>query len=132
MPSFDFGQKISAQPSLFDSELTAQSNGASIDVSGFEGVAVATHVGGGTISDISATPLTLTFFEADEDNFSEASQIDSKYVVKNPSINAHNSVFVASIKPTKRYVWAQVSEPNDGNVQISTIGVLGYAAETPT
>ncbi len=130
--SFDFGQSIGAEPLIAPDTYTAAENSVAVDTSDFEGVAVVTQVGAGTITDISATPLELKFFEGDSNVFGEATELESKYVITNPAINSLNASFVASVKSNKRYLFAQLQAPANGNAKLAVGAILGYADNVPT
>lgn len=132
MAHFDLGQKLGAALGLVDASHSAEQETGAIDISGYEGVAVLTQIGAQTTVDLAVNPLELKFFEGDSTTFSEATEVPANRVVNNPSINAEQSAFVASVVPSKRYLFVQIPAPNAGSVELAVSGVLGYAADVPT
>jgi len=132
MASFDFGQTIAAARMHWDSEHDSEEEGSSVDTKGYEGVAVVTNVGEETSVDLSTDSMSITFYECETDDFSSASEVDSGRVITNPDIDDENEIFVASVVPSKRYLWAQLPAPDSGSVEIAVQAILGHSVKIPT
>ncbi len=129
--SFDFGQKIGSAPLIAPDTYTAAENSVAVDTSDFEGVAVVAQVGAVTVTDIAATPLELKYFEGDDTTFGNATEVDAKYVIKNPEINSADACFVASVKTNKRYLFVQLQAPDNGGATLAVSAALGYPDNMP-
>lgn len=132
MAHFDLGQTLSAGINLYDSAHAASANGVAVDTQGFEGVAVISTVGDDTTVDLTTDSMTLAFYESDDDTFGNATEVPASRVVDNPAINAPQSSFIASVVPSKRYLFVQVPAPASGSVEIAVSTILGYATDVPT
>lgn len=132
MAHFDLGQKLDSAINYLAASHSASANGVAADTQGFEGVAVNTVVGDQTTVNLADNPLNLVFFESDDTTFGNATAVPANRVIKNPEINAAQASFVASVVPSKRYLFVQVPAPSAGNVEIAVSTILGYAYESPT
>jgi hypothetical protein len=129
MASFDFANK-SAYTFVQASTITANATVSALDTQGYEGVAYVASVATSNLS--GSNPLSLSFLEGDDTNISNATAIPAERVITNPSINASNTAFTASVVPFKRYLFAtcNISAPVSANVHF--VGALGYPHSSPT
>jgi hypothetical protein len=129
MASFDFGN-VSAYKFAFAGNVTANVNTATVDTQGFEGVAFVTSV---ATSDLNAVtnPISVTFFESELSNGASATAVDAKFVDAQP-LTASNTAFWASVKPSKRYVFARYIISASVTANVHAIGALGFPANAPT
>lgn len=132
MAHFDLGQTISSGFNYLAASHSASADSTAVDTQGFEGVAVNTVTGAQTTVDLATDPLALKFFEGDSDTFGEAAEVPASRVVTNPAINAENTAFVASVVPSKRYLFVQIPAPDSGSVEIAVSTILGIATDMPT
>jgi hypothetical protein len=129
MASFDLGS-ITAYKFAFADEVTANVNTGTVDTQGFEGVAIVTSVGTSNIN-AETNPISVTFFESNLSNGSDATAVDAKFVDAQ-AITASNTAFWASVKPAKRYVFARYIISAAVGANVHTIGSLGFAQAAPT
>jgi hypothetical protein len=133
MSSFDFGS-VSAYKFALDTRVQSNTNAnsAAIDTQGFEGVAVVTAVGASTLNAELDLTLGLEFFEGEDTNVSNATALDAKFIVSNPTIAESNIAYWASVKPYKRYLFAKYVPTTNADANIVSIGALGFPHEAPT
>lgn len=133
MASFDFGS-VSAYKFALDTrvENNANANSAAIDTQGFEGVAVVTAVGASTLNAEIDLTLGLEFLEGNDTNISNATALNAKFIVSNPTIATSNIAYWASVKPSKRYLFAKYVPTTNADANIVSIGALGFAHNAPT
>lgn len=129
MSSFDFGS-VSAYKFAFADEVTANVNTNPIDTQGFEGLAWLTSVGASNIN-AETNPLSVTFFESDLSNGASASAIADKFV-NAQALTASNTAFWASVKPSKRYVFARYLISAAVGANVHAVGALGFPSNAPT
>ena len=131
MASFDFGS-VSDYKFALASDVTANTNAASVDTAGFEGVAFVTSVGTSNLNADAGRTISVSFLESDTDNISNAVAVDAGRVVSNDVVNASNTAFQASVVPTKRYLFGQLTISADLTANVHCIGALGYPHTAPT
>ena len=131
MASFDFGS-VSDYKFALASDVTANTNTASVDTAGFEGVAFVTSVGTSNLNADAGRTISVSFLESDTDNISNAVAVDAGRVVSNDAVNASNTAFQASVVPTKRYLFGQLTISADLTANVHCIGALGYPHTAPT
>jgi len=132
MAHFDLGQTLSTGINYLAADHAASANGVAVDTAGFEGVAVNTIVGDDTTVDLTSDAMTLKFFESDDDTFGNATEVPAGRVISNPAINAPQTAFIASVVPSKRYLFVQVPAPDSGEVEIAVSTLLGDPVDVPT
>ena len=109
--SFDIGRTVDVSLMLEpDNYSTGEqhNNTEGVDMQDAGSVAVVAMTG--SAGDLANNAESLTFLESDTNSFSDAADLDSRYVVDNPDLNAQDSVFIATIKTNKRYLFVQTSE----------------------
>ena len=126
MSSFDFGG-ISAYKFGLAVDTSANVNSVAIDTAGFEGVAIVGVSGDGTLS--STNKFSFSFVESDDTNISNASAVAEADAL---AIVATNSAVWASVRPIKRYVFAQLVAEGSASANIAVLGALGYPHNAPT
>ena len=133
MASFDFGS-VSAYKIALDARVqnNTNANSAAIDTPGYEGVAVVTAVGASTLNAETSLTLGLEFFEGNDTNISNATALDAKFVVSNPTVATSNIAYWASVKPSKRYLFAKYVPTTNADANIVSIGALGFPHNAPT
>lgn len=130
MSSFDFGAKVAFDWAL-SSNITANTNTGAIDTQGFEGVSVVSVVGvTENISNVSA--ITLNFKEGNDTNIANATDVALSNVISNPPIEGSNVAVHASVRTTKRYLFAEYVVPANGSAIVGCAGALGYPHNSPT
>jgi len=130
MASFDFGS-VTAFKFAASGTITANTNTGAIDTAGFEGVALVS-VAGVTANINVAAPVTINFLEGNDTNIANATNVPASSIGVNPPITASNVAVHASVRPTKRYLFAQYIVPANGSVVLGSAGALGYPNNAPT
>lgn len=132
MSSFDFGA-VSAYRYAGANAVAANTNADSIaiDTQGFEGVAVVSAIGASTLDPETSLTVSRVFLEGDDTNVSNASALDSSFVVTNPVLGASNVAVKASVKTNKRYLFVRYVPTTNATANITTIGALGFPHEAP-
>lgn len=131
MASFDFGS-VSDYKFALATDVTANTNSASIDTAGFEGFAFVTSVGTSNLNADAGQTIAVSFLESDTDNISNAVAVDAGRVVSNDVVNASNTAFQASVIPNKRYVFGQLIISAALSANVHCIGALGFPHSAPT
>jgi len=131
MASFDFGSVTDYKFALA-SDVTANTNSAGIDTAGFEGVAFVTSVGTSNLNADAGRTISVSFLESADTNISNATAVDSGRVVSNDVVNASNTAFQASVVPTKRYLFGQLTISADLTANVHCVGALGFPHNAPT
>ena len=138
---FDFGQQSNVQfaLALTGGQTNANVNSAAIDTRGFSGVGVALIAGpaGAATSTLNTgNALALAFREGDTTAIGASTALSAGNLIKSENATALNSVAYYSIRPTKRYVFAEVYKTNAAtnftNVNVAVVGVLGFPHTAPT
>lgn len=130
MASFDFGS-VSAYKFALNANVTANTNTAAIDTQGFEGVAVVSTVGAVANVNANAT-ITVAFREGNDTNVANSTVLAAGNIISNGAISAANTVVWASVRPTKRYLYATYIVGTNLSANIATTGALGYPNNAPT
>jgi hypothetical protein len=133
MASFDFG-KISAYKLAHYGVVgsNTNTNTGAIDTKGFEGVAFVSVVGAGNLNAEADLSISVELSEGDDTNVSNATAILAKYVIDNPLLGASNIAVSASVKPSKRYLFAKYVPTTNASANIATVGALGFPHNAPT
>jgi len=133
MASFDFGSISAytvAQFGVVGSN--TNTNTGAVDTQGYEGVAVVHAVGAGNLNAEADLSVSVLFFEGDDTNISNASALPSNYIISNPVLGASNVAVWASVKPSKRYLFAKYVPTTNASANIATVGALGFPHKAPT
>lgn len=135
MSSFDFGQTIKsatlvpAQAWDGGTALTT-TDALAFDTQGAEGIAVLVNFGAIT----AGVDITMKFYEGDANDFTvaEASELDSKYIIKSPAMDdTANASYLHSIKTNKRYLKVQVSRAGTVAAALSVAAIGGHLTNSP-
>lgn len=130
MASFDLGSLLGAKPAIVPVAVTTSNvNSVAVDTSGFYAVAFISAVGS---SNTNATINAVNhFWESDDNTIGNATRLSTSRVISNPVLNASNATFVASVVPTKRYVFTELDPAATFTATVSVSAVL-LANEAPT
>lgn len=131
MASFDLGNVIKGTAAVVPQTAgVANINSVAVDTQGFESVAFVASVGtGNTNATINAV---MAFYESNDTTRANATALDAGRVIKNPTINASNASFTASVVPIKRYVFVEVDPAATFGSALSVTAILGNPHEAPT
>jgi hypothetical protein len=129
MASFDLGSLLGAKPAIGPvSVATSNVNSVAVDTSGFSAVAFVSAVGtGNTNATINAVHH---FWESDDATIGNATRLSSDRVISNPTLNASNSTFIASVVPTKRYVFTEL-DPSGAFTSLVCVTAVLKGNEAP-
>lgn len=131
MASFDLGNVIKGAPAIVPQTVGVTNiNSLAVDTAGFESVAFLATVGSGNTT--TTNSAILAFKESDDTNVANATAVASGRVVKNPTLNASNATFTASVVPVKRYVFAELDPSATFGSVVAVTAVLGNPLEAPT
>lgn len=130
MASFDLGSLLGAKPAIVPVAVTTTNvNSVAVDTSGFYAVAFVSAVGS---SNTNATINAVNhFWESDTTSIGDATRVPANRIVSNPTLNASNATFIASVVPTKRYVFTELDPAATFTATVSVSAVL-LANEAPT
>jgi hypothetical protein len=130
MASFDLGSLLGAKPAIVPVAVTTSNvNSVAVDTSGFYAVAFVSAVGS---SNTNATINAVNhFWESDDNTIGNATRLSTSRVISNPVLNASNATFIASVVPTKRYVFTELDPAATFTATVSVSAVL-LANEAPT
>lgn len=130
MASFDLGSLLGAKPAIVPVAVTTSNvNSVAVDTSGFYAVAFISAVGS---SNTNATINAVNhFWESDDNTIGNATRLSTSRVISNPVLNASNATFVASVVPSKRYVFTELDPAATFTATVSVSAVL-LANEAPT
>jgi hypothetical protein len=133
MASFDFGS-VSAYKLASYGEVGSNTNTdtGAIDTQGFEGVALVSVVGEGNLNAAADLSISVQFSEGDDTNVSNASALESNYIISNPILGESNVAVKASVKPYKRYLFAKYIPTTNATANIASVGALGFPHNAPT
>jgi hypothetical protein len=133
MASFDFGSVSAYKLASYGVVgSNTNTNTGAIDTQGFEGVALVSVVGAGNLNAAADLSISVQFSEGDDTNVSNASAIASNYIISNPVLGESNVAVKASIKPSKRYLFAKYIPTTNASANIASVGALGFPHEAPT
>jgi hypothetical protein len=131
MASFDLGNLIKGAPAIVPQTVgVANINSLAVDTQGFESVAFLASVGTGNTT--ATNSAIIKFYESDDTNVANATAVAAGRVVKNPTINASNATFTASVVPVKRYVFAELDPSATFGSAVSVTAILGNPNFAPT
>jgi hypothetical protein len=130
MASFDLGSLLGAKPAIVPVAVTTSNvNSVAVDTSGFYAVAFVSAVGS---SNTNATINAVNhFWESNDNTIGNATRLSTSRVISNPVLNASNATFIASVVPTKRYVFTELDPAATFTATVSVSAVL-LANEAPT
>jgi len=130
MASFDLGSLLGAKPAIVPATVTTSNvNSVAVDTSGFYSVAFVSSVGS---SNTNATINAVNhFFESDTTAIADATRVPANRIVSNPVLDASNATFIASVVPTKRYVFTELDPTATFTAPVCVLAVL-QANEAPT
>jgi len=134
MASFSLGQIIDAKRMISPTEEEGSGLGAidseTVDTQGAESFATITATG-----TVAGAAPSVQYYESNDSpvTIEDSNKVaDSNVIEERPEFaDTDNAVYVASIRPTKRYVRARVADREDDNIHISMVGVLGHLTERP-
>jgi hypothetical protein len=129
MASFDLGSLLAAKPAIVPvAATTTNINSVAVDTSGFSAVAFVSSVGS---SNTNATINAVHhFYEGDTNVRAAATAVPASRIISNPVLNASNATFIASVVPTKRYVFTELDPAATFTATVSVSAVL-LANEAP-
>lgn len=123
MASFDLGSVLGAARALNPVSVTeANVNTTAVDTSGFSSVAFVTAVGTGNTS--ATVNIVQHYWESNDTNIANGTRLSTNRVILNPLINDSNATFIASVVPTKRYVFAELAPSAAFTTLVSVTAVL--------
>jgi hypothetical protein len=133
MASFDLGS-ITAYKFALATAIASNTNAnsAAIDTQGFEGVAVVSAVAASTLNVAANLSVSVEFLESTDTNISNATAVAAGAVVTNPVLGASNTAYWASVRPTKRYLFAKYVPTTNATANVVSVGALGFAHNAPT
>jgi len=133
MSTFDFGSVSAytfAGSNAIDSNTNA--NSLAIDTQGYNGVAIVSAVAASTLNAETNLTVSLVFKEGDDTNISNATNLGSQYIVSNPTLEASNTAYWASVKVNKQYLFATYVPTTNATANVVTVGALGFPDTAPT
>lgn len=131
MALFDLGQQIKAIPAIPAVRVgTSNVNSLAVDTSGYYAIAFATSIGAGNTN--ATINATIGFWESDDNTIGNATAVATGRVITNPVLNDANATFIASVVPTKRYVFAELAPSAAFTSNVAILAIGGYPAEAPT
>ena len=134
MASFSLGQIIDAKRMISPTEEEGTTLGAldseTVDLQGAESVATITATG-----TVAGAAPSVQYYEDDDTpvTIEDGNKVDDDNVIEErPEFaDTDNAVYVATIRPTKRYLRARVADREDDNIHISMVAVLGHLTKRP-
>ena len=129
MALFDLGNRIKGAFGI-NQRVAAAVNTFAIDTLGYSSVSLVAQVGAGNTDATNSASLTL--WESNDTNVANATAVSAARIIENPTLNAANTAFTASLAPTKRYLFANVVPGATFTSNVSVVGILGDPTETPT
>jgi hypothetical protein len=131
MASFDLGNRIKGAPAIVPQTVGVTNiNSLGVDTSGFESVAFVATVGSGNTN--ATINAVMAFYESDSNSRAAAAAVPAGRIIENPTLNASNASFTASVVPTKRYVFVELDPAATFGSAASITAILGDARNNPT
>jgi hypothetical protein len=131
MASFDLGNQIKGAPAIVPQAVgVANVNSLAIDTAGFESIAFVATVGAGNTT--ATNSAVMFYWESNDNTIGNATRVDADRVIENPTLNAANATFTASVVPTKRFVFVELDPAASFGSAVSVTAILGDAHNTPT
>ena len=131
MASFDLGNKIKGAAALVPQTAgVANINSLAVDTQGFESVAFVATVGSGNTS--ATINAVMAFYESDDNTRANATALSASRIIENPTLNAANTTFTASVVPTKRYAFVELDPAATFGSAVSITAILGDPHNAPT
>lgn len=132
MASFDFGQQIKVvrmiSPVADDGDGAIESE--TVDLAGYEGVAVAFSVG-----TVTTAAANIIFYESADTpvTVADGNKVASDNLIVTPTMDANNNkVYQFSLRPTKRYLRAVIPDRSSDAIVTCVDAILGYPVKKPT
>jgi hypothetical protein len=133
MASFDLGSITAYKFGLLANvAANTNANSIAIDTQGFEAVALVSSVGASTLNVATNLTVSTVFFEGNDTNISNATAVAAGSIVSNPRLETSNTAYWASLRPTKRYLFARYVPTTNATANIASVGALGFAHNAPT
>lgn len=130
MASFDLGSLLSSAAAIPAVRVTTSNvNSLAVDTSGYSAVAFVSSVGAGNTN--ATINVALAFWESDDNTIGNATAVAASRIISNPVLNEANATFIASVVPTKRYVFAELAPSAAFTSNVAVLAVL-KANEAPT
>lgn len=130
MALFDLGSVLATAAAIPALRVgTSNVNSLAVDTSGYSAVAFVTSVGAGNTN--ATINTTIGFWESDDNTIGNATAVASSRIISNPVVDSSNGAFIASVVPTKRYVFAELAPSAAFTSNVAVLAVL-KANEAPT
>ena len=131
MASFDLGNRLKGASAIVPQTAgVANINSLAVDTKGFESVAFVATVGSGNTN--ATINAVMAFYESDDNTRANATAVAAGRIIENPTLNASNTTFTASVVPTKRYAFVELDPAATFGSAVSITAILGDPHNAPT